>query len=358
MAQFQLSQANDLLVPMHLYKSTHFALDNSYIYDVTANSSHVIVSASNNQIKLYNPETLSIANTLVYHNEKITKIKPVGEHELFSASLDGQIARWDLRTNNVVQQFKAAPSSVSAFDINCNGTVIAAGSELEAHDAKLMFLDTRTSQMLASFDESHSDDITEINYHPTIPHQLISASTDGLICQFDTSTYDEEENIIAVINSGSSVNKAGYFGPSAEYIYCLTHIETLSLHNLEGDVVSNFGDIRQATQPGQLQVDYAVDCRYEPVAQRLYMLTGSNSGDINVMHVNIGQLQLCQSLKGGHTEVIRSIHWNPQDNVMFSGGEDAKLCTWSNAPPPADATGNGVVRGLPSRMQTKRHSPY
>lgn len=146
-------------------------------------------------------------------------------------------------------------------------------------------------------------------------------------------------------------------------------------------MVSNFGDIRQATQPGHLQLDYAVDCRYDSVAQRLYLLTGSNrlvdtvpfciclsssnrqltsisSGDINVMHVNIGQLQLCQSLKGGHTEVIRSIHWNPQDNVMFSGGEDAKLCTWSNAPPPADAPVNGVVRGLPSRMQTKRHSPY
>jgi WD40 repeat protein len=82
------------------------------------------------------------------------------------------------------------------------------------------------------------------------------------------------------------------------------------------------------------------------------------SGDINVMHVNIGQLQLCQSLRGGHTEIVRSIHWNPQDNVMFSGGEDAKLCTWSNAPPPADGTTNGVVRSLPSRMQTKRHSPY
>lgn len=106
MAQFQLSQANDLLAPLQLYKSTHFALDNSYIYDVTANSSHVIVSASNNQIKLYNPENLSIAHTLAYHTEKITKIKPVGEHELFSASLDGQIARWDLRTNSVVQQFK------------------------------------------------------------------------------------------------------------------------------------------------------------------------------------------------------------------------------------------------------------
>jgi WD40 repeat protein len=56
---------------------------------------------------MYNPETLSIAHTLAYHRQKITKIKPVGEHELFSSSLDGQIVRWDLRTNNAVQHFKS-----------------------------------------------------------------------------------------------------------------------------------------------------------------------------------------------------------------------------------------------------------
>jgi WD40 repeat protein len=83
------------------------------------------------------------------------------------------------------------------------------------------------------------------------------------------------------------------------------------------------------------------------------------SGDINLMHVNIGQLQLCQTLKGGHTEVVRSVAWNPQTNVMYSGGEDSKLCTWTSTPGIIEPTsGNGVARGVPSRMQAKRHSPY
>jgi WD40 repeat protein len=95
---FQLSQAADLLPPLHLNRSTLFSLDDSYIYDVNANASHVIVSASNNQIKLYNPASLSIALTLDFHTEKISKILTHGDNMLFSASTDGSLARWDLRT--------------------------------------------------------------------------------------------------------------------------------------------------------------------------------------------------------------------------------------------------------------------
>ncbi|CAO3675571.1 unnamed protein product [Umbelopsis vinacea] len=278
---------------------------------------------------------------------------------LFSASTDGSLARWDLRTPAAPVQVFQAHMPLCSFDINSNEAMIAAGSELVGSEAKLLFFDTRQTKQVAEFVESHNDDITHIQCHPTIPTQLISASTDGLVCNYSVEQFDEDEAILSVVNSGSSVNRAGYFGPNSEYLYCLTHIETLSLHSVEGDLISDFKDIRQASQPGLLQVDYAIDCQYDPITQRLYLMTGSNSGDINLMHVNIGQLQVCQTLKGGHTEVVRSIAWNPQTNVLYSGGEDAKLCTWSSTPASLDAAGaNGVVRGLPSRMHTKRHSPY
>jgi hypothetical protein len=78
-----------------------------------------------------------------------------------------------------------------------------------------------------------------------------------------------------------------------------------------------------------------------------------------MMHVNIGQLQLCQTLKGGHSEVVRSVSWNPQANILYSGGEDAKLCSWSSTPGTSDPiSGNGVARSVPNRLHAKRHSPY
>lgn len=73
----------------------------------------------------------------------------------------------------------------------------------------------------------------KIECHPSIPSQMISASTDGLINNYDVMDFDEQEALISVMNSGSSVTKAGYFGPEAEYVYCLTHIETFSLFTLE-----------------------------------------------------------------------------------------------------------------------------
>jgi len=85
------------------------------------------------------------------------------------------------------------------------------------------------SSLHAEFVESHNDDITQVKFHPTSPSRLITGSVDGLICNFDLKDFNEYEELVGVINSGSSINRTGYFGPNAEYIYCLTHNETFSL---------------------------------------------------------------------------------------------------------------------------------
>jgi len=81
------------------------------------------------------------------------------------------------------------------------------------------------------FVESHNDDITQVQFHPTSPSKLLTGSTDGLICNFDLNVFNEDEELISVINSCSSINKAGYFGTNREYVYCLTHDETFSIWN-------------------------------------------------------------------------------------------------------------------------------
>jgi len=167
-----------------------------------------------------------------------------------------------------------------SFDLNSSEQVLAAGTELVEFDASIHFFDARssTSTLLKTYSESHSDDITNVKFHPTNPARLMTGSVDGLICQFDLTDMDEDEGLLVVSNTGASINKIGYFGPQSEYIYCLSHMETLSLWNSEeADAIHQFGDIRGVSKPAMgLTVDYGIDCQYEPESGRLYLLSGSN----------------------------------------------------------------------------------
>jgi WD40 repeat protein len=152
-------------------------------------------------------------------------------------------------------------------------------------EARLYFFDARShnSHILNTFNESHGDDITQIKFHPTNPAKLMSASMDGLVCMYDLTTMDEDEAITFVANSKSSVHKIGYFGPDSEFMYCLNHMETFSLWTVdtngtgEAEVIQEFGDIRRVSKPEiGFSLDYAIDCQYDPVTQRLFLFTGSN----------------------------------------------------------------------------------
>jgi WD40 repeat protein len=166
-----------------------------------------------------------------------------------------------------------------SFDINSSEQLIAAGTEMVEDDASIVFFDARNaSTVIKTYSESHSDDITNIKFHPTNPARLMTGSVDGLICQFDLTDMDEDEGLLVVSNTGSSINRIGYFGPNSEYIYCLSHMETLSLWSSEdADAIHQFGDIRGVSNPAMgLSLDYGIDCQYEAESGRLYLISGSN----------------------------------------------------------------------------------
>ncbi|OBZ84610.1 WD repeat-containing protein 89 [Choanephora cucurbitarum] len=328
-SNIQVETCTDLLAPFQLIKGIDLGYEDAYVFDVTANSQYAITSASDNFIRLYDLSTLQLSLTIPAHSNRISKMKLKSDQYLFTSSEDGTLKRWDLRTpQNPIQQFQYN-KPLTAFDINCNDTMAILGTEFstETQSADLAFFDTRNTNLLHAFTESHGDDVTEIQCHPSLPAQFLSCSTDGIINSYDVTEFDEEEAMTSAINSGSSVNKIGYFGPNAEYLYCLTHIETFSLHTLEGDLICDYGDIRtiQLTE-----IDYAIDCSYDPITQRFYLVTGNNSGTVDFFHVNIGQLQHCQQLKmpNSHSDVVRSLYWNHPTQSVLTGGEDGRLCAW------------------------------
>ena len=46
-----------------------------------------------------------------------------------------------------------------------------------------------------TFDESHNDDVTKLEFHPDIPTLLLAGSLDGILCIYDLAKENEEEAI-------------------------------------------------------------------------------------------------------------------------------------------------------------------
>ena len=71
------------------------------------------------------------------------------------------------------------------------------------------------------------------------------------------------------------------------------------------------------------QIDYLVDCVFNPESQRLFLIGGAFAGSLAVMHVNIvgasgvcysprvqGAIEPVLSMHGGHADTVRCVSWN------------------------------------------------
>lgn len=120
--------------------------------------------------------------------------------------------------------------------------------------------DTRSpNKPLQTYIESHNDDITDLQFHPTQPNRLLSGSTDGLVNTYDVSISDEDDALLQVHNHGSSIARAGFLSHSA--IFALSHDETFSIYHLNERATDEapppttvFGDLRP-----KLDCEYVVD---------------------------------------------------------------------------------------------------
>jgi WD40 repeat protein len=181
---------------------------------------------------------------------------------------------------------------------------------------------------LGSFDECHSDDVTCLKFHPLVPNAMISGSTDGLICLYQLSTFNQDDDLYQVIKD-ESVSKCGYFGPNYEYIYAISHMETLSIHKfLDSQLIESFGDLRIENE--LVKTDYLIDCEYNDQMQRLFLLTGSRDGNIGIFDVQLGKPNLAFTLNGGHKDTVLDVSWDWTNSKIFSCSEDGYLTCWKH----------------------------
>ncbi len=92
-----------------------------------------------------------------------------------------------------------------SFDVSLGDQLLSAGTELVKEDSYLLFWDLRSTKLLGGFWESHSDDVTAVEFHGTQTHSIASGSTDGLLNVYNLLQPSEDDALLYSFNTESSV---------------------------------------------------------------------------------------------------------------------------------------------------------
>lgn len=316
----------------------------TYLLDVALQPAGLLaVSCSNFTIHLHNKDTLSLVGEYRGHSGPLCGVSfsHTSPDLLFSGSADGTVRMWDIRQpgTDAVQLFRSDPSHhYCSFDLSCSDMLLCAGTQqVDEEDSFLVFWDARKtgSKLLGVYSESHSDDITQVCFHPRNKDRLASGSTDGLVNVFDLSQGTEEEALQTTCNSDSSVGSVCWSGPDYTQLLCLSHDEGLHLWDLgqletdEPLTIYSTTDARNLTLLADgSSVDYLVGGSWLEEAQKLLVVSGMNNGNLHLMECDHKGLRLLRSLEGGHTSMVRCFKWDKEGEALVTGGEDAQLLLW------------------------------
>ncbi|XP_057461365.1 WD repeat-containing protein GTS1-like isoform X2 [Actinidia eriantha] len=356
---------------------TNFGDD--YVFQIVPKDDWALmaVSLSTNAVKLYSPVTGQYFGECNGHSSTINQIAfsgPTNPNILHSCSSDGSIRAWDTRSFHQVSCVSASPSQeVFCFSFGGSGdNLLAAGSK-----SQISFWDWRNKKQIACLEESHMDDVTQVHFVPDHQNKLVSASVDGLMCIFDTGgNINNDDHLESVINVGTSIGKVGFFGEASRKLWCLTHIETLSVWDWkDARIEVNFEDARSlASDRWSLDhVDYFVDCHYSG-EDNLWLIGGTSAGTLGYFPVDCRDKGTIGSpeavLHGGHMGIVRSmlpmshVHGGPSHSggiFGWTGGEDGRLCCWlSDESSDANCSwiSTELVMKPPKARRKSRHHPY
>lgn len=212
----------------------HFKEPKCSFHSMATTANTIACSANGDRIKLFDAEKLAPVGEFKQLSGTVREMAFMDDSTLI-AGLDsdsGDLQAFDIRTGKMESTLLAG-RPVHSISINSDKTLFAAGTELRECEAHVVFWDIRNAgSALKVFNEVHSDDISQVKFHPISRRELVTGSTDGIVNLLNLDNQLDEDESLRFTIPLDSVHRLGFFGPSYEYIYTMTHIETFSLHRL------------------------------------------------------------------------------------------------------------------------------
>ncbi|KAI0187838.1 WD40-repeat-containing domain protein [Xylaria flabelliformis] len=313
-----------------------------YVLDIIPFTSGPATISSDQKLSLFNPLSLKTGPTvdLVTNHGNITCARAFdpANSVVSTAGENGTVSLWDLRQDPrqaEVARF-TTEDRVPVLSVACSnaGYSVAAGTELQNHQASIIIWDVRsTSAPKLHYKEIHSDDVTELNFHPSDHNILLSGSTDGLVNICDTRITDEDEVVIQTFNHGSSIHHAAFLNDTE--VYAISNDERLALYDMaegyeKGAATTDFGDMRAV-----LGCQYVANIFAKANGAGAVIGAGAHEQQgFELIHLTKGETWALDrensvGLPGAHSEeIVRSFCFYDEAQMVFSAGEDGFIKAW------------------------------
>jgi WD40 repeat protein len=157
------------------------------VIDVPETNEYVCLNTTlNHQVSFHDSVTLQTKFHMSSHTANLTDINVTSNGTLvISSSRDGTVQTYDRRTNARGPTFRCTGGPI----LSCAsyGTLVVA-----AEGECVWFFDLRTGRPMRRFDESHSEEVNVVRFG--CGGALHSGGADGLVCVYDTSIADGEQD--------------------------------------------------------------------------------------------------------------------------------------------------------------------
>ncbi|KAI1378826.1 WD40-repeat-containing domain protein [Hypoxylon crocopeplum] len=312
-----------------------------YVLDIIPLTSGPATISSDQKLALFNPTSLKTGphiDLITRHsNIACAKAFDVGSAIVCTAGEDGSVSMWDLRQDaRQAEVARLTDNRAPVLSLACSGAgfSVVAGTELQDHQASILVWDVRsTPTPKLHYKEVHSDDVTELNFHPSDHNILLSGSTDGLVNICDTRITDEDEVVVQTFNHDASIHHAAFLNDTE--VFAISHDEKLALYDMaenheNGAATADFGDMRSV-----LGCQYVANVIVKANGAGAVIGAGAHDQQaFEMIHLNKGQnwnmdRESSVGLPGAHSsEIVRSFCFYDEAQTVFSAGEDGYIKAW------------------------------
>lgn len=308
----------------------------SYVFKISINpsKSHIAVSTSDAGVLVLSAKKLEPVMHLA-QNSMAKDVKFLSDNLVQICNNKREISIWDILTN-CDKPVACFSSDLPNEFVCCSGDIsrnlIVGGTEYLNHSSYINFWDFRLPQdgVQFAFNEAHSEDITDIKFHPNYKNYLFSSSCDGLICGIDVNELpNQDDSIFCTLNCGNPISKFGFYGHHYSKLYAISDDEVLTTWSLDDnmDKISTFDGLRQEFSGESQRLEYLIDCSYDKKSDMLHLYGGDHSGNLHKLDVGSKQIRFNSSIAQAHSGTVRCVC--PRKSEIITGSEDGSIVLWS-----------------------------